>query len=99
MDICAKNKCSYCCREMWIHLEPGDITRMAESGLVDFTESDDSPNFIKRKDDACMFLIEDRCSIFAVRPVACRDFPFITYNGKSEVDTACLFFTEFTLDQ
>ncbi len=29
-----------------------------------------------REDEACVFLENDRCSIYEARPQQCRDFPF-----------------------
>ena len=42
-------------------------------------------HLIDQADGACIFLDEDRCRIYLVRPLQCRTFPFWPENLKSRV--------------
>jgi Fe-S-cluster containining protein len=40
---------------------------------------------LKEKDDRCMFLKDNRCSIHKVKPLRCRPFPFSYQNKRGKV--------------
>jgi len=48
-----------------------EIIKIPEGGSVTFGWS------LKRKDGACLFLVENRCSIYEVRPRICATYPFM----------------------
>jgi Fe-S-cluster containining protein len=69
--------CGNCCRFNVITLTPEDIKRMEDVGLRDFVEETASgEKKLRMLRGRCMFVKEDKCSIYANRPEVCRNFPF-----------------------
>lgn len=86
--------CGACCTNhddyAYVYLEDGEPERIAEAlglGLDEFlerhTELDDGWTVLKMDRPDCPFLSGARCSIYAVRPVQCRTFPFWSENLRS----------------
>jgi len=86
--------CSNCCtnhgKYAYVYLECDDAERIAEFldlTLLAFkqrhTEIDDGELILRVEDPDCPFLDDARCSIYPVRPVQCRTFPFWSENLRS----------------
>lgn len=76
-----------------IPLTPEDYRRFIKKGFKEFlTKGKDNGWYIKRKKDGtCLFLKENRCSIYHICTASsCKSYPFIftKYNGLS-VDLNC----------
>lgn len=79
-------KCGECCR--WggfVFLNPDDIKRLAEHheiGREEYTKRYTKPHggdiVLKDKDDSseCIYLKDDSCSVYNIRPKQCKEFPF-----------------------
>lgn len=79
-------RCNKCCEQ------PGDVTlRQGEEEAIalflkleaydfvnEYCDMPVKPRLIlkKKKNDHCIFLTEQGCSIYRVRPIQCRDFPY-----------------------
>jgi Fe-S-cluster containining protein len=74
-------QCGNCCRLRFIPILQSDIDRMASAGHKDFYEKKGREFAMKRKKGRCMFLKNDSCSIYLVRPDVCREFPFFKQWG------------------
>ena len=78
-------RCHECCRKPgFVYLQKGEEERIAEflglqvSDFVNrFCELVDRRKFVLKKhpDESCIFLTESGCSIHAVKPQQCLDFP------------------------
>ena len=79
-------KCGNCCRwEGYIYVNRGDIERICNFLQIDRDtfrkeylnpEPHILPNLKLKVNSECIFLKENQCSIYAVRPQQCEDFPF-----------------------
>jgi len=79
--------CAACCTNhddyAYVYLEPGEPERIALHLGLDpgtfaerYTQLDEGWVVLKMDRPDCPFLSGTRCSIYAVRPVQCRTFPF-----------------------
>lgn len=78
-------RCNECCRQPgFVYLlqnEADDIAKFLGMNSFDFVnqycELEDRRKLVLKKhaDEACIFLRENGCSIHAVKPQQCRDFP------------------------
>jgi uncharacterized protein len=81
--------CANCCKTMTVKLDQTDINRIAkhldttEKEFIDeFLEADDEKGMYIVKKKPCPFLgSDDRCTIYDVRPTACREFPHTDKEG------------------
>lgn len=79
-------KCGKCCKwDGYVFLEPEDIDRLAkhfslnkEDFLDEYTTDHDDYKILKNKPNSksCVFLKNNRCDIWDVKPQQCADFPF-----------------------
>lgn len=53
-----------------------EFANKGEFAATRFTMKKSVQWFLKDKDNACMFFKDGKCSIYKVRPVQCRTFPF-----------------------
>lgn len=87
-------QCGKCCKwDGYVFLDDADIEKMSESitncdkekFLDDYTKDLDKGKYrvLGNKPDSkeCVFLEDNRCSIYKDRPKQCRDFP-VSYNPK-----------------
>ncbi len=90
--------CGDCCRNRVIPLYEEDIERLKSAGYEDFYESTDSIEFeltgapykMKlRKDGSCIFLEDNMCSVYEIRPDTCRRYPFIVGEDFILVSLSC----------
>lgn len=78
-------KCGACCKwEGVVVLNPDDIRRIAnyltiddEKFITGYTKEDDNKTVLKNKPESssCIFLKDDRCKIWDVKPRQCAEFP------------------------
>jgi len=75
-------KCAACCRDNKVVLDPDDIERFRAAGRTDLIKRTSKKGIVRllplvrTKDKSCIHLAKDlKCSIYAVRPFMCRDFP------------------------
>lgn len=77
-------KCGKCCHgpaHAGVRLTDIDATRLLRGiGPAKFQQSvkahgDNLPS-IRMRDGKCIFLVENKCSVYDVRPDQCRSFPF-----------------------
>jgi len=93
-------RCSKCCQRLEIPLVISDFKLWVKEGRWDivakvrkkqaygalrFMGLDFYFTFELNPDGSCVFLRSKRCSIYEVRPLACRLFPFI-YNTEKGID-------------
>jgi len=68
--------CGNCCRLRIISVTDDDIKRISEKGYKDFYAKKGNEYWMKRVKGRCIFLKDDKCSIYEIRPEICRKFPF-----------------------
>jgi Fe-S-cluster containining protein len=78
-------RCNACCRQPgFVYLKPEEVAPLAEflnlevySFTDRFCEVVDRRHLVLKKypDERCIFLTEQGCSVHAVKPGQCRDFP------------------------
>jgi Fe-S-cluster containining protein len=78
-------RCNECCRQPgFVYLEAGEAERIADDLKLElyaftdrFCEVEERRRLVLKKhaDEACIFLRAEGCSIHAVKPRQCRDFP------------------------
>lgn len=63
---------AHCCRQLYVPLSQAET----RSGLYQLAARPVGGQRIlaRRGDGACVYLVEERCSIYARRPSACRDY-------------------------
>lgn len=88
--------CAMCCmnsesrerRIMLLEPEAEDIAGFTGLKLDEFSVSMKGPEpyirVIRKKDESCWFLRNRRCSIYSVRPLTCRFYPF-SLNSEGNV--------------
>jgi Fe-S-cluster containining protein len=95
-------QCANCCRYSIVSVRAGEIARIAahlgmdEAAVVEhFTAPDaESPRartLVSGK-HGCVFLKDNRCSIYAARPEACRNFPHVapgTHSLGGRLESHC----------
>ncbi len=70
-------QCGNCCRFAIISLTDEDIDRIGSEGHKDFVEKTRlGEKKLKRVNGRCVFSVDDKCSIYEIRPKVCREFPF-----------------------
>jgi len=85
--------CGNCCKLAggYVYVTEEEIKAMAKytkQSITQFTdqyvETYKNKYVLKSKADACIFLENDSCIVYPVRPVQCRTFPFWPANLKSK---------------
>ncbi len=87
-------RCANCCKTLTIRFNDEDIERIAghlnmtvDEFIVEYLEFDDKDGndedgFYKARRNPCPFLGNDnRCTIYDVRPVVCREYPHTDKDG------------------
>jgi Fe-S-cluster containining protein len=73
MDCSACN--AKCCRFYDVDLTKEDIERIAKHlDRDDFYVRSGSCGILKRLNSVCVFLKDDKCSIYSVRPSVCKEY-------------------------
>lgn len=71
------DRCCKCCTEMPIHLNDEALERLAKldgDALFDKLDDNEVDNYLK---SPCPYLKGDTCTIYEIKPTACRMFPFV----------------------
>jgi len=88
------SRCGHCC-QFAVLLNKKDIQNIISKGYApdSFLEKKNLLNLLKKnKTGFCIFLNSDNsCSIYEVRPQACRKFPYLKYPFFKGCDTRCKF--------
>jgi len=103
MTICQSHDCSLCCRDREVVLTKKDITRLLTYGHYEqvFARPSKHAKNIKELifvNGECVFLKDDKCSVYDNRPTACRIFPYCFDGRKGCVDDECPHADEFRED-
>ncbi|MBU0532065.1 YkgJ family cysteine cluster protein [Candidatus Micrarchaeota archaeon] len=88
-------ECKSCCRTRGIHRTPvggtdphhEDIRKLAKNKFPEAIHPEINDGFDILSPESCAFLKDDRCSIYAIRPVICSVFPFIPQSVTSYSDS------------
>lgn len=85
--------CANCCRQTVVAVPPEEIAAIARYLGIDtdlavrqYTTPDPENSqrrVLRNERDACVFLDEDLCMVYDVRPAACRQFPHVTEHCHS----------------
>ncbi|MEM2542959.1 MAG: YkgJ family cysteine cluster protein [Candidatus Korarchaeum sp.] len=90
--------CGDCCRNRAIMLYDEDVRRLESSGFSEFYEEASeleryltgAPYRMRLKEDgSCVFLNDNRCSVYEFRPDTCRRYPFIVGDGFILASLSC----------
>lgn len=77
----ACGRCSACCRDRLIRINPYEIARLSHGFGISTTEfirkytRDNGIHLLNKNDGTCTFLDKTGCSVHANRPFVCRLFP------------------------
>ncbi len=80
-------QCGECCKwGGYVHLTDSDMKRISSFLLLDerdftdkytcLTDNRCGLSLTENSDGTCVFLTDDKCTIYPVRPKQCRDFPY-----------------------
>jgi Fe-S-cluster containining protein len=72
--------CGDCCRFRTTPIEKADVKRLEAAGYKDFYEIKGDMR-LRRQRGKCIFLKDDKCSVYEHRPTVCREFPFFKEYG------------------
>lgn len=82
-------RCANCCKSMTVKVNQADVKRIAKhlgktnkAFVEEYLEPDEEKGLYKIQQQPCPFLgADDRCTIYDVRPKACREFPHTDKKG------------------
>lgn len=105
---CLEHGCAACCYDTEMLLAEEDIRRLEATGRrrEEFVERDEQGyaglRNVTREDGRrhCVFLVDDRCSVYADRPQGCRSYPLTLSADALRVvrDVDCPWRAEFPMD-
>ena len=84
--------CANCCRETTVDLTADDLETIARfleaepeevARVYTTTDAVTGVHTLKQTSNGCVFLVGDLCSIYAARPRACHEFPYLLATAKS----------------
>lgn len=86
--------CGNCCTNSSGYVELNEVEAVKIADYLSLTEDEFVNQFLEAKEDNrwhlnsltngdCVFLTDNRCTIYPVRPLQCRTFPFWSENVKS----------------
>lgn len=84
--------CAHCCKTVGPLLRPSDVKRLAK--YLKLTEGEFEKQYLRRDEDGdlvmrtlpCPFLEADnRCSVYHIRPRACREYPHTDQVNTKEI--------------
>jgi len=77
-------QCGECCKIV-VKVSNNEINRIKQQGHKDFLEKDPIKGkgyALKRINGNCVFLKDNKCEIYEIRPEICRLYPFLDKNVK-----------------
>jgi Fe-S-cluster containining protein len=83
---CLMDKCARCCNSIGT---PVVTPEEAEKIDSDSIMVDGDAMFIKSEGCVCPFLVKGLCSIYMIRPQACKEYPWYNIGGKLYYDSGC----------
>jgi Fe-S-cluster containining protein len=94
MTICGELNCSKCCHDREVVLTHQDVERLLTMGHYEQTFARPSKWGQNLKElifmgGDCIFLKQERCSIYQNRPSACRVFPMTLGDNGPSMDPSC----------
>ncbi len=78
------NQCGECCKIV-VKVSKEEINKIKNKGYKDFLEIDPIKGkdyVLKRVNGICVFLTDNKCEIYNIRPKICRLYPFLDKNAK-----------------
>jgi len=88
------SNCGWCCDNCDIYLTTGDMQKLMIYGIEEPTITG-KQNRKKFKNQPCRLRVNNRCSIYKIRPDSCATYPVTYYNNKYIINRKP--FCEFTL--
>jgi Fe-S-cluster containining protein len=79
-------------------LTEADVTRLESTGATDFYAVNSEGDLqLRNTDGSCIFLIEERCSVYDSRPEGCRIYPCVLdlETDRVMLHSACPWRNEF----
>jgi Fe-S-cluster containining protein len=73
--------CGNCCRFRVTPLKRKDVERLEKAGYTGFHRHVKGELSMRRVNGRCIFLRDDKCTVYEHRPQVCRDFPFYRLFG------------------
>ncbi|MFH1641489.1 MAG: YkgJ family cysteine cluster protein [Nanoarchaeota archaeon] len=74
-------RCADCCRYTIVKLFKEDIDKIKQAGFAEefFLDYDCHINSftLKSNDKGCVFLDQNKCKIYSIRPKVCKLYPFV----------------------
>jgi Fe-S-cluster containining protein len=98
---CRRNRCTACCVDTRMTLTEADVGRLAAAGWADFVhETRDGDLMLRNRDGRCVFLGDDGCRVYPLRPEGCRLYPLVLDLASDRVvrDEFCPHRGEFAVD-
>ena len=96
---CTIHNCVKCCVETHMPLSRLDIERISGRGyrFKDFVVKRRKGRHLKNSNGRCVFLGDNGCKIYSIRPEGCRFYPLVynESNGKIVVHDLCPYGNEF----
>ena len=84
---CHQHQCTLCCQDTAMLLSEQDISTIESQGFhrKDFCIEKKGWIQLRNKENKCVFLQNDNCSIYSFRPQGCRYYPLIYDLDKQQV--------------
>ena len=83
---CLMDKCATCCNSIGTPLVTADEAKSIGQDLI---MTDGDAMFVKSEGCVCPFLVNGLCSIYTIRPQACKEYPWYNIGGKLYYDSGC----------
>ena len=100
---CTIHNCVKCCVETRMPLSRVDIERISGQGyrFRDFVVKRGKERHLKNNNGRCVFLGDDGCKIYSIRPEGCRLYPLVydDNRGKVFVHDLCPYGREFKVSR
>jgi Fe-S-cluster containining protein len=98
---CREHGCTECCIDTRMTLTEADVARLEASGATDFARLNAAGDLeLVNRDGRCVFLGDQGCRVYSIRPEGCRLYPLILdcRSGQVVRDGFCPHADEFPVD-
>jgi Fe-S-cluster containining protein len=82
---CLEHNCSRCCYKTEMTLTNEDMERISGLGFKNFYIYKNGYNQLVNENGHCIFLKQDKCSIYRHRPAGCQLYPLILDIDTDEI--------------